>query len=148
MSTNAFNFRTTLCREFDAIHPIAKKQFFELYRELQTAYDAGETRTQFRPFETFRHPLRQAYLKAETEATSAGAFQSAHQYGLAVDFVPYVMIGGKMAFSWDKDHDYDFLRKTAWKHNLLVPIGWDKCHVQHPLFEELRTFLRHWQEKP
>lgn len=92
----------------------------------------------FRPFEIFRAPDRQAEcLRKGT--TKVGAWGSAHQYGLAVDYVPYVC--GK--WSWQASTEaWDFLRKSAEARGLRCVIAWDRPHVEHPAFDRLREALK------
>lgn len=128
---------TEIIRSWDAVHPIALPLFVRLHMELQTAFSEGATRTQFGIFETYRTPERQEYL-FKKKKTKARAWQSAHQFGLGVDFVPLTSTGD---WSWTDEHDYPFLKATAERIGLLVPIAWDRVHVQHPAFQEIRGRL-------
>lgn len=130
------NVQTDIIRDFDVLHPEAREDFQQLANELSEAYAAGSTRTYFKPFETWRHPYRQAYLITKG-VTKAGAWRSAHQYGLAVDFVPHDQKG----FNWAADNDWEFLRTKAKLYGLTVPISWDLCHVEHPLWNEIKVAL-------
>lgn len=114
------------------LHPLAARQFVELHDELTRAFEAGQTKTLFVPFETYRSPMRQDELyKQKPPVTKSRAWYSAHQYGLAVDFVAHD------AEPWGDEHDWDFLKATAERHGLLMPIKWDRVHVEHPLFRKL-----------
>jgi len=126
-------------RDMDLLHPLAREQFHRLEALLVESKDQGLTPTLFRPFETYRTPQRQNHLLRTTKNTHVGAFMSSHQYGLAVDFVP--LEGEK--WSWSPDHDWEFLRQTAEKCGLTVPIRWDPGHVEHPRwhwFHDASTF--------
>lgn len=114
------------------LHPIAVRQFQELADDLAKAHEAGATKTLFVPFESYRSPMRQDELyRQKPPVTKARAWYSAHQYGLAVDFV---------AFDdepWGDDHDWEFLKARAEAHGLTVPIKWDRVHVEHPKFKQM-----------
>lgn len=128
-----------------------------LDKYLIDAHETGRTKTRFHIFETFRDPMRQAQLLAKG-ASKAGTFQSAHQFGLAVDFVPVIdvaeagviakALGERVSagWSWWSGHDYDFLKAAAEKHGLTVPITWDRVHIEHPKFKKLREAFRKYVE--
>lgn len=128
-----------------------------LHKYLIDCHETGRTKTRFEVFETFRDPMRQRELLRKG-TTKAGVFQSAHAFGLAVDFVPVIDIaearviaetlGERVApgWSWWSGHDYAFLKQSAEKFGLAVPISWDPCHVQHPNFEKLRAQFRKYVE--
>ena len=66
----------------DFLHPTVREAATKTIADLETM---GIT---FRVFETYRSPERQNMLKAKRpKVTNARAWQSMHQYGLAVDFV-------------------------------------------------------------
>lgn len=120
-----------------------------LAKELAAGYETGRTQTLFKVFETFRAPDRQAALLSE-RTSKAGPWQSAHQFGLAVDFVPWTNssmaddwaergIGLPVGWNWHPANDYRFLAARAEEVGLTTPIKWDPCHVQHPSFGALRT---------
>ena len=84
-------------------------------------------------FEAFRSPTRQAFLFAQgrtkpgPKVTFANAWQSYHQYGLAVDLV----FGGPGKWSWEEP------KKGMWKamhkianSNGLMPLDFETPHVQ------------------
>lgn len=109
------------------LHPQAYMQFRELAANLQD--------TPFRAFETLRsaHDQALAYLGGKSKAR---AWYSAHQYGLAVDFVP--LIDGK--WNWNvKKEEWDVLKERAHSVGLLNDIPWDRAHVEHPLFRKIRA---------
>ena len=125
---------------FDLLHPKAKQQFIELYNDLSARYRSGQIRTQFEPFETYRYPQRQLIM-IQKGTSKAKPFQSAHQYGLAVDFVPRRTEGGHTFWSWADSEPWGLLKEIAGHHGLAVPIDWDKAHVQHPLFDQIKTII-------
>ena len=133
------------------IHPKAKVAFQRLEEELLRGVLAGETTVWFRPFEGYREPAKQlAVYNAGT--SKALPFQSPHQYGLAIDFVPFIVKGGlnrDMNFdrappgkwSWDDQHPWNYLDRAADRCGLLRPIKWDRPHVEHPIWERVKFHL-------
>lgn len=133
------------------IHPKALGNFQRLEAELLRGVLAGEVDVWFRPFEGYREPAKQlAVYNAGT--SKALPFQSAHQYGLAVDWVPFIVKGGisrNMNFdrapagrwSWDEAHPWGYLQRAADRCGLLTPIKWDKPHTEHPLWERVKGYL-------
>lgn len=125
---------------YDLLSPFCKVQFLQLGEYLHESWKRNKTKTRFVAFEGFRHPARQRSLyQSGRNVTRADAFYSAHNYGLAVDFVPY---SDSKGWSWDPEHDYDFLSRSAKKYGLWVPIAWDKVHVESPLWGGVRRALR------
>lgn len=130
------------CRDVSYLHPRAYPIFLKLYRTLQADYREGLTPHCFEIFETYRSPQHQTFAKSAGRS-QADAFWSAHQYGLAVDFVPHSLGRG---FYWDaKQSEWDHLRMRAHELGLDNSIAWDRSHVQHPLWLELRTTMLHWR---
>lgn len=133
----------TRMASFELLNPKCVEAFYGLSESLARAYKAGETQTLFKPFESFRGPLRQAHLLAKG-TTKAGPWQSPHNYGLAVDFVPFIphpANGAIGEWSWAAHHDYEFLATRASRFGLHVPISWDPCHVQSPIWRSIRGFI-------
>ena len=124
-------------RDFERLIAAAHVRKFTITRN-------GETfQCSFEPFEGLRLPDRQDYLRTVMKTTKAGPWQSAHQYGLAVDFaVVSYLRRGKTIWSWDDDAPWGDLRDLARTYALDIPISWDKGHVQHPMFDEMRIALR------
>lgn len=123
--------------ELITCHPIAYQQFVLLAELLVDG--AKDGKPLFLPFEAYRPPERQDFLFFEEKTTKARKWTSAHQYGLAVDFVPY--INGQ--WIWDVPDDYwTYLERCARAHGLAIPIVWDKGHVEHPAWIEVRAALR------
>lgn len=119
------------------LHPKAFEPFACLASDLSGRFKRGELRTHFRVYETFRDAARQNELW-DRKRTQARAWQSAHNYGLAVDFVPYVDGEG---WNWDDSHPWDMLGAIAESHGLMQPIEWDRAHIVHPLWYELRDIV-------
>ena len=108
------------------LHPKAFTAFWNLTEKLEG--------TPFRVFETYRSPDRQdALFKKGT--TKALRYQSAHQFGLAVDYVPY--INGK--WEWDADpYTWETLHTHARECGLELGPDWDPGHIEHPLWRVIR----------
>lgn len=119
------------------LHPKVREHFRALEITLRDRYAAGLIKTEFRPFEGFRSLERQTYLFNEARTTKAKAWQSAHNYGLAVDFVAW--IDGK--WSWDEAADWAGLARAANDLGLMVPIKWDRPHVEHPIWTAVKNSL-------
>lgn len=118
-------------------HPAAYDKFV-LLAELLSSNAAQRGRPLFLPFEAYRSPERQEQLYREG-TTKAHAWQSAHQWGMAVDFVPYI----NGAWTWDAPDDWwTYLLDCSRHCGLDVPIVWDKVHVESPLWIEARARLR------
>ena len=125
-------------RELDALQTYFRRRVETLDAALQKGHQRGITKTQFAIFETYRTPLRQLQLfNSPKKVTKAPPWSSAHQYGLAVDFVPIVRVpvagvnGYKTEFSWANEHDWTFLYDKAVQCGLFMPyFAWDKVHVQ------------------
>lgn len=128
---------TTRINSLEALHPKARIAFSNLAEDLRLAYKTGRTEFGFEPFETFRSPLRQEYVFKQG-ASKARAWQSAHNYGLAVDFVPFYGKNRQHGWFWPDNNNacWTFLRNRAHLFGLTVPIAWDLGHVQHPHYTE------------
>lgn len=123
----------------ELLHPVMRDRVIVLREALETAYSRDLTPTLFRVFETYRTPMRQTTL-LQARATKAAAWQSAHQFGLAADFVAW---NPKLRrWSWEPEEDWDFLKATAEDVGLSVPIEWDRVHVEHPAFRRYRDVFR------
>lgn len=139
----------TVIRDLRLLHPKFGRAAGLLDQHLARAHEAGVTKTRFKVFETFRDARRQEDL-LKKRVTKAGMYQSAHAYGLAADFVPFItpfeaerlaQAKGEAVFpgwNWDPSHDWAFLKKSARDYGVDVPIEWDLAHVEHPDFKYLR----------
>lgn len=98
----------------------------------------------FRPFEGFRDPMRQLYLVSETKSTKAGPWQSAHQYGVAVDFAVWCEKDNRSSvgfWAWPDEAPWERLAEMARMFSLDVPIAWDRGHVVHPLWNDFKQLI-------
>jgi hypothetical protein len=117
----------------DLLAPVARRSFLGL-----DAYLRRETR--FRCFETYRDPARQAEALA-AKTSKAAPFESAHQFGLAADFVPVHTLRGWEWPAADND-EWDILRRAAKDFGLICPLVWDRPHVEHPAWAAVRAATR------
>lgn len=96
----------------------------------------------FEAFEGYRSPERQHYLFATGKSTKARPWQSAHQYGLAVDFAVRVYKPNSAAWAWLPEFPWHKLKAMAAIAGLRIPIKWDQGHVQHPAFQQFKIIIR------
>lgn len=130
------NRQQQAARILGELHPRARGDFARLTERLFAAYDAGATKTLFVPLQGYRSPAAQAAALAR-KTSKAGPFASAHQFGLAVDFVPW-RDGAEGQWTWDLSEDWDFLRAAADGTGLRCNITWDRPHVEHPLWSRVQ----------
>lgn len=130
-----------LNRIINDLHPIMRPlvQKFEGHlldeKLLGTQHAEG-----FRLFEGYRSPERQDELfRSGNGVTRARAWQSAHQYGLAVDFVWWT---GER-WSWDQSHPWEEMRSIAFMRvdGLIAPLKWDLAHIEHMAWNQLRRVI-------
>lgn len=133
----------TRFRDLASLHPLSQEAFRLLAERLYADYESGICKEWLREFETWRSPIRQLELLREGK-TKAAPWQSAHQYGMAVDFVPfrYGEVGRAGTWTWDVEAGvWDHLRKRAHELGLACELDWDRCHVEHPEFREWLRLL-------
>lgn len=120
------------------LQPRARTAFERFQSDLQQLYVRGEIPTLFRVFETFRGPDRQLQVY-KSGNSRALPWQSPHNYGLAVDVVPY---DATRKWYWDCPIEHwAYVASTARRHGLDAPISWDRGHVEHPLWNELKQHV-------
>lgn len=152
-----------IIRDVKTLNPKFARKVETLHQTLTRSYQAGETEVRFQIFETFRHPFRQIQLIAE-KTTKAGPWQSAHQYGLAADFVPYLdpvkrteaevrlwmafrkkttINPGEGGWYWPEATDpcWKVLRNKCAIIGVQNTITWDRPHVQDPRFDEMKKYF-------
>lgn len=128
--------RPTSSEMFNWLNPRYVAQFETLAKLLEQGFDMGRTAHLFLPFEGYRTPQRQLNLYALKRTTKAKPFQSAHQYGLAMDFVPWKE---KTGFYWPTNGpDWTFLQTQAEAAGLLNDISWDRPHVYSRAWDLIR----------
>lgn len=121
------------------LHPEMRQRAEYLAWDMIAAYNEQKTVTIFAPFEGYRSPERQRILYEKTPlVTKAVPWRSAHQYGLAVDFVAWTATG----WSWDDNHDWNLLQRAAQENGLDCPISWDRAHVEHPAWVAINRAWR------
>lgn len=130
----------------EVLHKDAKAYFRKLVSATATSeFRVGKfSRARFAPYEGFRDPMRQHYLVTETKATKARPWESAHQYGLAVDFAVrvYEENGTRQFWSWEPSAPWEMLKEMAAIFSLDVPIDWDRGHVVHPLWDKFQSAMQ------
>ena len=126
------------------LQPFAIAPFVLLQTRLAQAYEERKIPVLFMPFESYRTPHRQDKLRRDpAKVTSAGPWQSAHNFGLAVDFVPYHFTG-RVGWSWDDNEPWDELTNMAKVCGLRQPIQWDRPHIVHPAFDKIMRVVREY----
>lgn len=138
--------------DISLLHPKFAGVVKRLHEFLIDSHETKRTKTRFEIFETFRDPVRQNRLFAQ-KTTKALAWQSAHNIGLACDFVPYITGDEAIAlseatgerhfpgWSWHSSHDWDYLTNAA-KRFSLTTIEWDRPHVQHPQASKILLMMK------
>lgn len=126
-----------VCRDLSLIHPVARGQVDRLQARLLELHARHEC-VLFDVFETYRSPERQTFVQ-RTGNSRARMYESAHQLGLAVDFVP--KIGG--SWSWAVHaREWDVLRREATLVGLVCNLDWDRAHVEHPAWRRVLPYLK------
>lgn len=125
------------------LHPAVRADFQRFATTAaEVVFMIGSTHYCFAAFEGYRSPERQHYLFTVAKTTKARPWQSAHQYGLAVDFACLkVGEGDGPLWSWSADAPWKSLKVAASFGPLNVPIAWDKGHVQHHVFDMMKKGL-------
>lgn len=138
-----------------ALHPKMVPVARSIADHMASLHQAHKTEFSFQIFETYRSPVRQNELLAEG-TTKAGAWEGAHNVGLAVDFVPFLTAtqavkyrpkGGSTLPGWfwpQPEHgDWDILAKVAMRYGCKPPIRtadfFDGPHCEHPLFDKIQA---------
>lgn len=135
--------------DWENLHHRARHNFQMLSDELFRLYLTGAAPHWFKPFEGYRSPTRQ-WTFFNLGTSKAKAWQSPHQYGLAVDFVPYVVRAAVKPEDYDtavgtwkwppkNDPSWDWFDNVVHRSGLLRPISWDRPHVEHPLWQEIKS---------
>lgn len=122
-----------MTRLWAGLHPSVREKYQLLQSRISHGFVVGATPTQFRLFETWRSPERQRMLYDQGNS-KALPYHSAHQHGLAGDFVGIV----KGQPSWDQFLDWSYLHREAFKVGLDCSIPWDLGHVEAPHWPRLR----------
>lgn len=134
------------------LHPLMRPCVARLETELLKDGILGTNGASgFRLFEGYREPNRQTELLAQ-KATKASAWKSAHQFGLAVDYVwywwPVVNDAGqymdaRQGWDWHVAASmWDRLGVAGSKAGLDQLISWDRPHLEHPAFKTLKAAIR------
>lgn len=126
--------------DYELLHPKARDHFRVLSDRLETAYKTGTTPTLFMPFEGYRDPQQQVAL-VKRGVSKARPWQSAHNYGLAVDYVALSDPRSLSSWDWDNGHDWDMLRTISTNMGMCNSISWDRPHVWHPIWDAVKNHL-------
>lgn len=123
------------------LHPIMREPVSRLVAAAAAMpFRVGMVEGVFQLFEGYRSPERQQHLLTRTKSTKAGPWESAHQYGLAVDFaMAVVKENAGIQWYWPHNAPWSSLKRLAMIEELDIPIAWDKGHVQHPEFALVRS---------
>ena len=122
--------------------------FAEFAEAARTIVIPNHPTARFEPFEGYRSPRRQEHLFSVTKTTKARPWQSAHQYGLAVDFAIEIVNPSKSStapdflWKWYSDAPWGKLKILALRYGLDIPIKNDLGHVEHPWFKDVRAAWR------
>lgn len=130
-------YQTARTADMNLLHPLVRPSFLLLMKDLTDAHAQGVTKTHFRPFETYRHPQRQREA-LRNRTSRADMYESAHNFGLAVDFVPW----DNGRWSWDETKDWSYLWDRAKARGLIAIGEWDKAHIEHPMWQDWHACLR------
>ncbi len=130
--------RTHVIRDTNYLHPSFRQIAKTIEARLARDYQHGKTKTQFKVFETYRDVRRQEYLfHYGNGVTKARGWESAHNFGFAVDFVPW----HEGQWSWANEHDYEHLAFVATLAGARVPIKWDRVHVESLAWPGIREAM-------
>lgn len=121
------------------VHPKVRQSFIVLAHRLIEAHENKHLSQLYLPFEGYRNPMEQVSLR-QRGVSKAGPWQSAHNYGLAVDYVGWNLKDG---WNWQPaDHDdWKMVGTIANNLGLMRPIRWDKPHVEHPIWTAVKSKL-------
>lgn len=105
-------------------------------RFIKLAEDKRIIELHFRIFESYRSDDEQRAAVARG-VSKAKPGESAHQWGLAADFVPYLPDTG---WDWpEADCEcWKVLHAVALQYDLEAPIEWDKPHISVPQWKQVK----------
>jgi len=128
---------------YEDLNPKASDHFRLLSKRLEEAFASGRTKRLFKPFEGFRSLERQFEMLGKG-VSKARPWQSPHQYGLAVDYVPLSDPNNPKSWVWPDENDPDWviLGQIATDCGLMRSIAWDKPHVEHPIWFNIRNHVK------
>lgn len=136
----ANNVAFVVNRSVDFLHPKMREAVLRLSKAVAHPFrDQPSGREySFQMYEGFRTVQRQAHL-ISVGTTKAGPWQSAHQYGLAVDFVP--IHAGRWTWDGVPTDAWEWMRSEARSLGLRTPIAWDLPHLEHPDWPRVAAIL-------
>lgn len=113
-----------------------------LAAKLENDFASGRAKYRLQPFEGFRSLAHQQEA-LRRGVSKAPPWSSAHQYGLAVDYVPLRDYGDPRSWFWPNADDpiWALLGEQAVNCGLIRNISWDKPHVEHPIWNSIRRHV-------
>ena len=130
--------------DLNRLHPEFLGTAISLHQRLIRLHQAGTLQLRLEVFETFRSFERQDDLFSKGTTKARGG-QSPHNFGLAVDFVPFLSqcearaLGVSPGWYWPEVSNpcWKILEQSAASFGLKT-ISWDKPHVEHPDWKKLK----------
>ena len=132
-------YMTARSADMTLLHHECRADFYLLMGDLQRDFTHKKINVLFHPFEVYRHPHRQAEVLAQ-KTSRARPYESAHQFGMAVDFVPFDP--ATQRWSWRDGPHWDYLRVRAHARKLLNELDWDRAHVEHPKYRDMLACIK------
>lgn len=125
--------------DWHKLHPAVIGGFLIVANRIIDAHANGELTQLYLPFDGYRSPELQLDM-VKRNVSKAGPWQSAHNYGLALDFVGW---NPEAKWNWQPadSEDWKMIGIIATNAGMLRPITWDKPHVEHPLWTEVKKKL-------
>lgn len=141
----------TFNRDYGLLHPKMSPRVADADKLLLRAFETGKCEFLFKVFEGYRDVVGQRD-RLVSKVTKAAPWQSAHQYGLAVDYVPYLTTdqarkrGVKAGWFWPviTDESWIILHQVAADAGLINTIPWDRPHCEHPMFEDFYDIMQRY----
>lgn len=136
-------------RDVSFLNPEFEARVRNLDEHLSLLYQTGVAEFRLKVFETYRSPARQLHLLSKA-VTKAGPWQSPHQYGLAVDFVPYLTeaeadrLDVPPGWHWPEVSNgiWHILHEQCAVFGVKHPISWDKPHCEDPRWPAIQRALK------
>lgn len=139
---------TNVRNDIDELHQAFRAELMPLIERVAALNKARSWRSvqRIEIFECLRLPSRQAFLLQQGR-TKVGPWRSAHNYGLAADFV------GKLNrnWTWKVDHrDWRVLHELAAELRLSLhfPIAWDPYHCESMYWPDVLALSDQMRDYP
>lgn len=125
--------------DWELLHYKCQPGFLIVANRILDAFSNGELSQLYLAFDGYRAPQLQLDM-VKRNVSKALPWQSAHNYGMAVDFV-----GWNPAEQWNwqpaDSPDWGMIGRIAVNAGMLRPIAWDKPHVEHPLWTSIKKLV-------